>query len=712
MSSNIKLKNANNKTLTLVNPDTVTVDSTINVLENAYTIATVNDFSTVPLGITTVIVKDKDRGGVFNRITSTTANDGTIFSGTGYSWERQYSGAVNVKWFGAVGDYYLPDGSVNTDPTDNTLAFQKAFDSFIGNEAGSVIIDGKYLISGNIEVNKTGLKLVGLGQKESEIISSNAGIMLKIKPLYNGSPYTSSAYCKFFMDNISFSAVGDAITSGTGLYLQWIFSCSWSNIYTSGFKKHIVLNGCHLNTFIGLYQSNMDATLQRLEIHNRGVALSGEPDTLGVSGNSTENCIKGGWLNNSSYDFTYILRTTIENIDIEPASNTIITGDGTKFFNNRFERFNLYAQQGQYPLFAWFEVGSDCIFENNNYQENGDNFSYSNPLFLVKGENNKIELPQTLVYTNSMVRLDTNAKNNDIVYQEPIVDYTSTTYPFMNIIYKNTFTNKITYMSKDKSYSIIEAGSKVYYNGIIQPNLTNSKNLDSFSLTLQGINKSTVDIALPDGVKDLESFIKLTVSSSSDSNVRAIINTNMTVDESGLYTASALVYCPTTNSGTTLFDAHYLYPSSTNIVKTNNWQYITSTVYLASGTNPSMQFNMKPSSSNGDYIYIGYLSISKGRISGYSYNRKDFPIKSPYYVSSRSGAGVALRLKNIPFNIEIKEVGTDKFYIGYGTWTSTALTITQLSANGIGTGATNLSGTITIIGVSDYIIKLSPIIEI
>lgn len=73
MASNIKLKNANNKTLTLINPDTVTVDSTINVLDNAYTIATVNDFSTIPSGITTVIVKDKDRGGVFNRIASTTA---------------------------------------------------------------------------------------------------------------------------------------------------------------------------------------------------------------------------------------------------------------------------------------------------------------------------------------------------------------------------------------------------------------------------------------------------------------------------------------------------------------------------------------------------------------------------------------------------------------------------------------------------------------
>ena len=105
--------------------------------DTAYTIATVNDFGTVPSGITTVIVKDKDRGGVFNRITST-------FSGTGYSWERQYSGAVNVKWFGAVGDGI----------TDDTNAIQKCLDTFstINIPFGIFLVSGLRLKSNNQKI--------------------------------------------------------------------------------------------------------------------------------------------------------------------------------------------------------------------------------------------------------------------------------------------------------------------------------------------------------------------------------------------------------------------------------------------------------------------------------------------------------------------------------------------------------------------------------
>ena len=51
---------------------------------------------------TTAIVKDSNRGGVFiyDGAQSGVNNGGTIFNG----WVRQYDGAVNVKWFGAVGD--------------------------------------------------------------------------------------------------------------------------------------------------------------------------------------------------------------------------------------------------------------------------------------------------------------------------------------------------------------------------------------------------------------------------------------------------------------------------------------------------------------------------------------------------------------------------------------------------------------------------------
>ena len=55
----------------------------------------------------TVVVTDENRGGVFvyREDNVGTNNEGTIFNG----WTRQYSGAVNVKWFGAVGDGVTDD---------------------------------------------------------------------------------------------------------------------------------------------------------------------------------------------------------------------------------------------------------------------------------------------------------------------------------------------------------------------------------------------------------------------------------------------------------------------------------------------------------------------------------------------------------------------------------------------------------------------------
>lgn len=63
----------------------------------------------------TCIVKDESRGGVFVYDASKSAinNGGTIFNG----WARQYDGAVNVKWFGAVSG------------EDNTASIQAALNT-------------------------------------------------------------------------------------------------------------------------------------------------------------------------------------------------------------------------------------------------------------------------------------------------------------------------------------------------------------------------------------------------------------------------------------------------------------------------------------------------------------------------------------------------------------------------------------------------------
>lgn len=132
MASSIKLTNANGKILTITNPDSLTGDSHMNPTTTAYTIETVDDFGSVPSGYTTVIVKDSNRGGTFTWSSTGTSNGGTVFAGSSGYWNRQYSGAVNVKWFGAVGDGIA----------DDTIAIQNAI------AHGSIYLsNGNYLIS-------------------------------------------------------------------------------------------------------------------------------------------------------------------------------------------------------------------------------------------------------------------------------------------------------------------------------------------------------------------------------------------------------------------------------------------------------------------------------------------------------------------------------------------------------------------------------------
>jgi len=85
-------------------------------------VASIADLSSVDTAVyDSVIVKDKDRGGVFTYDASRALeNDGgVVFDG----WVRQYSGAVYLKWFGTLSDRTIIQNAINT-AYNSTLIFE------------------------------------------------------------------------------------------------------------------------------------------------------------------------------------------------------------------------------------------------------------------------------------------------------------------------------------------------------------------------------------------------------------------------------------------------------------------------------------------------------------------------------------------------------------------------------------------------------------
>ena len=92
----------------------------------------------------------------------TSDNGGTIIvDQAGRRWYRQYSGAVNVRWFGATGN----------GTTDDTAAIQQA-----ENNTNQILYfpAGKYLINTTGIVKKTGVSWTGDGRFQSVIVAETA----------------------------------------------------------------------------------------------------------------------------------------------------------------------------------------------------------------------------------------------------------------------------------------------------------------------------------------------------------------------------------------------------------------------------------------------------------------------------------------------------------------------------------------------------------
>ena len=120
MPSSIKLINTHGKTVSIVGDDSITQDITYNLSKNMYTVDTVaalRSMTSVPEYVYASGYHTKNDGAFgshFFRLATDTGqvdNSGTIIRTVNGVYELQYDGAVNVKWFGAVGNGVTDDSS-------------------------------------------------------------------------------------------------------------------------------------------------------------------------------------------------------------------------------------------------------------------------------------------------------------------------------------------------------------------------------------------------------------------------------------------------------------------------------------------------------------------------------------------------------------------------------------------------------------------------
>ena len=175
----------------------------------AYKVSSIEGLASLDGTTPAVIVTDLDRGGTFIWSSTGTANGGTVFAGaTGY-WNRQYDGAINVKWFGAVGD----------GTTDDTDKIQDAIDYIMSINGGSLKFDRKiYKIDGTLYILPTESQPIALIgdytnnntdtgitiNKGTVLYKNNAGDILNVNTNDSGVTSTISGYTGFVIIGINF----------------------------------------------------------------------------------------------------------------------------------------------------------------------------------------------------------------------------------------------------------------------------------------------------------------------------------------------------------------------------------------------------------------------------------------------------------------------------------------------------------------------------
>lgn len=381
--------------------------------ELAYTIDTVSDFSSIPESFTTVIVKEKYRGGIFYKIAEIQTDNGTIFDGNNCSWERVYDGAVNVRWFGAKGDALTID----------TNAFQSAVDT--GREI--FVPEGHYIIDSTIEA--VTIFIQGAKSHDASVIEYTAvdgsalfkttGYYkhckyisfsnLKLKGKYSNGSTADCTAIKF--DNDSLVTYCDDSSDGEELlYPKEDIDAYVKDCHISGFNKalHIIGRGLYVDNCIFSVSYNA-VFLDR----NNPINEYTEDDQKAETGaraywirNSRFHAMSGGSILDNTQENCELLKGILFTDNYIDSSVPILNGacresvfsGNTHIYGDKY--MSLFSSD-----FNWKNV----IITGNNFsaiQASSTNAERENKHIILIGENTPAHVEGLTFSNNTIFRVD------------------------------------------------------------------------------------------------------------------------------------------------------------------------------------------------------------------------------------------------------------------------------------------------------------------
>ncbi len=216
--------------------------------------------------------------GRFYRRGEALSNGGTVIKDAlGRSWEREYSGAVNVKWFGAKGNF---DGLTGDDDTDAIKAAAKASDFIF-------LPPGRYKLSDELPNVGTSALYVGAGMNCTELVQTALGKKIfsftgqwggfrDLSLDYSGTPsvgatavYSTSANLSAQNFHIKRCHIGIEVTIGPAQLFKQFFIDNYAHVGIFAHKN----NDCYFANFILDAKNSTNGALGGIRLFNKSEAM-------------------------------------------------------------------------------------------------------------------------------------------------------------------------------------------------------------------------------------------------------------------------------------------------------------------------------------------------------------------------------------------------------------------------------------------------------